>query len=166
MGALAEKLDNMVAAANSPDQKISAKVSQRSKITLKFSPGSYETYSQGSLEHQLARLAELTWIKWQRGYEEALHSRNMRVMKPELAKDEATRKFLENRLDIESFGESDDGFVRVKTRGLRQWKVKIKPDILPELDEETFSRSCMKAVATVIADYNQKNEAYKKELYL
>ena len=166
MGVIADKLDNMAIKANSPDQNIAAMISNRTKVSLKFNPNTYNSYSEGSLEHQLSRLAELAWINWQRGYEEVLHSRDMRVMKPSLAKDEDTRKFLENRFDIESFGSSNDDNVRVKTRGLRHWKVRIRPGTISELEEETFCRSCLEAVAMVIDDYNIKNEAYKEELHL
>lgn len=167
MGIVAEKIDAMVVKAPSPDHQILATLHNRSKLSLKFrSPETYESYDEEGLEYQLGRLAGVLWARWQRAYTEVLESENMQVMTRSIATDEATREYLDGMFLVDVIGKSKDERIRAKTRGLREWKVRIEPGTVQQLDETEFIKGCLEAAANAQALYNQQNEQRKQELGL
>ena len=165
MGIVAEQLEGLTVTAVSPDGRITARVSKRSSLSLKFQDGSYQQYSTESLEHQLSRTATTLWVEWQRGYAETMKRLDLRPLTKELAVDEATRRFFIERVDITGHGMSGGKVVQAKTRGLKEWEFRIKPGSLAALPEQEFIGEALSAGAKARNAYMAKLETLKRRLF-
>ncbi|MBN1170985.1 MAG: hypothetical protein JXA67_02320, partial [Micromonosporaceae bacterium] len=140
---ISDYLDKMVVTALSPDRNIRARISDYTNVELGFRPNVYDRYSESDLSHQLARLGLLTWVSYHRGRTEA-YQKSQGLSADELAEAEkpspdGRRQRYEKTLnEITGVGVSAGRVVRIRTTGMMQWEVDLKPGALRQLTEDRF----------------------------
>lgn len=132
MASIGDYLDKMVVSVTSPDRNIRARVTNAKDVEVEFAPRAFERYDEERLSHQLARLGVSAWVGYHRGRSEA-YRKSLNLSSDELAaaekpSDDPHRRRYEEALNaIEAEGLSTRGMLRVRTRGMMQWKVDIAP---------------------------------------
>lgn len=166
MGRIADRLDAMTIKANSPDGTIRSTLVGRSQLSLEFTSGGYERRDERELEHQLAKLATLTWTAYFRGYTEVVTSEGMTVMAaPEDEWNSHDRRYQEELREVEGRGESKNGHVKARTLALLRWQVRIKDGAVRKLSEPEFVNEALTAAGRAIKDYRVKSTQLRKEFF-
>lgn len=163
MSTLRERLDALTVEATSPDGQIKARLSGDDDLTVAFKPGSFDGYSERALEHQLERLAVLTWVQYRRGYFKALNP-------DEPLSDKTTtpthwnakyRQYHEEVAEMVGQGKAPSELFEVRSKGLAFWKVRIEDGALKQLGEERFIGELLVAFSRVRADSERKRTLLK-----
>lgn len=165
MSTLRERLDALTVEATSPDGQIKTRLVGDDDLTLAFRPGAFDKYDERGLEHQLERLAVLTWITYRRGYFTALHPDD-----PDAAKEAQKphwntkyRRYHEAVAEMVGKGPAPSGLLEMRSKGLAHWKVRIQDGALKRLGEEQFIKEALAAFARVRADSEMKRTLLKDE---
>lgn len=163
---IAEKLDGLTIRASSPDGNIRSVLEGRTKLRLEFRPDGYRAYTERELEHQLSRLATLTWTSYRRGYTEIVTSAGLEVVfEPGDEWNSHDREYQKVRLEVEGRGESGDGTVRTRTQALLRWQFKIKDGTVKRLPEADFTRETLSAVRLAIKDYQSQSAELRQKYF-
>lgn len=163
---IAEKLDGLTIQSSSPDGRIRAVLTGRTNLKLEFWPGGYGEYTERDLEHQLSRLATLTWTGYRRGYTEIVTAAGLEVvLEPGDEWNSRDRRYQEERLEVEGRGESARGSVRTRTLALLRWQFKIKDGTLRAVPEAAFVREALGAVGLAIKDYRSQSTRLRQEYF-
>lgn len=166
MGILADRMDALRVRVSSPDGKMTAELSGRSRIDLTLSRDAYLRYSEATLETQLIAMARLLWAGRTREYfaalSEALGQTVTREERPIGRQDIA---FHEGRDALTAQGRSTDGRVRVQVRGMRDWDVRILPGTVRSLREPEFADRVREAAHDLIQDQFRQVGRLRQEVY-
>jgi hypothetical protein len=157
VGEFADRVDSMRVRAVSPDGTISAELYDRDQLSMTFRPGFYDQCSDQDLERRLGALASLLWVARTREYN-AIYS--------ELTGDHSTgespavsdtdRAWRAERDNVEAYGSSSDGRVRVRAIGLRDWQVSVQPGTARRLDEAQFAAAAAEAAGELVRDQSAR----------
>ncbi|ADD44552.1 hypothetical protein [Stackebrandtia nassauensis] len=157
MGEIADSLAGLTISVVSPDNQLAATVRRRREVTVHFRPGSYERYDARTLETQLSQLFTLVMSGYRQGYMSVMEAHDMTVMADASDVDtEAGRIVRRRRDETVALGESAQGMVRAKTRGLSEWRFKIADGALSRLSEEQFTAEIHGAFMNVMADWSRR----------
>ena len=166
MNVLADRLDSMKVRVSAPGGKLAAELRNRSEVELRFARGSYQWYSERSLETQLASLGKLLWAARMKGYHlavsEALGEPVAREAPPVTPRDQA---FYAARDRLVAEGRPADGRVAVAVRGMRDWQVTIANGTLRALNEDEFAARVNEAAGKLINDQQMKVWELKQRYY-
>ncbi|MGH3389976.1 MAG: hypothetical protein ACRDOO_13990 [Actinomadura sp.] len=166
MGVLSDRLDSMRVRVPSPDGMITGELRNRMEVRLSFASGSYRQYDIPTLERQLVGLARRLWAGRTRKFYEALSEAFGETVtgesRPVSPRDVA---FHAARDELVVQGRSADGRVRVATRGMQRWRVKITDGTLRTLSEEEFSVRVSEAAAALIREQLEKVRELKQQFY-
>lgn len=147
MALLRDRLSSLKVNVTSPDGQLKARLVGGNDLTLAFRPGTYRHYNERDLEHQLERLAVLTWVGYRRGYFEAMAETSGQtvdeVQKPHW--DAKYRRYYEAVAEMVAKGESPSGAIKARSKGFAFWKVRIEDGTIEAFDENRF---LSEAVAT------------------
>lgn len=170
MSTIGQLLDKMVIRATSPDGNIRSTITNDVDVDVAFRPGSYAGYTRESLSHQLVRLAALTFTGLHKGRDEA-YKNSQGLSDQEVAEsgaphwDANRRRYDEALSDIEAAGISRNQLIRIRSKGVLQWKVDIKPGALERLDESAFRAELHSAIAALLGDRSRKIIVLKSEYF-
>lgn len=163
---IAERLDKLSIRSSSPDGNIRSILTGRTNLKLEFRSGGYEANTERELEHQLSRLATLTWTSYRRGYTEIVTSAGLEVVfEPGDEWNSHDREYQQARLEVEGRGESGDGTVRTRTQALLRWQFKIKDGTVKRLPEADFTREVLVAVRLAIKDYRSQSSELRQKYF-
>lgn len=166
MEGLSDRLDRMRVVASSPDGAVTAELRGRADVHLTFVPGRYRTYDEAMMEQQLTGLAQRLWARRMREYyaavSEALGETITKESPPLSPRDV---KFHEARGDLVAVGESADGRIHLRLRGMRSWTVQIKNGTVRALSEDEFAARVREAARLLINDQFAKVRALKLKIY-
>lgn len=166
MGIMRDRLDNMVVRVASPDKQIIATLSNRDQVDVEFRPGAYRRYVDGSLEHQLARLASGVFVGYRRGYFQALGEATGEAIRgDETEHDEARRRFQEARRKVVACGASMGQWLNIETRGMASWRVSMRDGTVATLSQEQFLLELNGCVQDLLIDYYEKLIRLKDEFF-
>ncbi|WP_213452293.1 hypothetical protein [Rhizomonospora bruguierae] len=158
---VSDYLARMVVEVRSPDQQITARVTNYTQVDVSFRPEAYDRYREDDLAHQLARLGGTAWVAYHRGRSEAYRrSQNLTAEELRAAErpptDPKQRAYEEELNAVEGVGRSPDGAVRIDARGMTQWTVRIAPGTIRRLAERAFLAGLHAAVEGLFADRQMK----------
>lgn len=157
-----------VITAMSPDQCISATLSNNTDLEIRFRPRMFDRYDEATLSHQLCRLAQATWVARQRARDEA-YRRARALSSDELAaarrpSDDPRRRAYDEALNrVEGQGVSADGSIRIRTQGMLHWRFEITRGTPQRLGEEAFVAQIGSAYKALLADRELKITVLKSE---
>ncbi|WP_244615695.1 hypothetical protein [Stackebrandtia albiflava] len=151
---MADRLSSMVVDVRSPDGRIRATLRHRDELTLYFSGDAYRHYQERTLEYQLARLATLMWVDYQRQYDEAVAA----VVGHPVEEDRESwnanrRRFREEQAETKASGMSPGNVVYVENVGMRNWHVVVRDGTVARVPEEEFAAECVGAFHTLMRDH-------------
>ncbi|MBN1171903.1 MAG: hypothetical protein JXA67_06985 [Micromonosporaceae bacterium] len=152
----------------SPDRCIRALVSNYLDVEVSFRPGALARYREEDLSHQLARLGVLTWVGYHRGRSEA-YRRSRGLSAEELAAAERPsadpqRVAYDKALNaIEGRGVSSGDAIGIRTVGMMQWWVDVRPGSIRQLGEKTFLAEIHSAITSLLHDREMKIVVLKAE---
>lgn len=159
-------LDGITITAKSPDGKIECELADGRDIIMDFAPGGYRRYTERELEYQLTRLVAAMWTAHQRAHFAVLSEGAgypVRGEPSDLGLRE--REYVERRAQITAESRSQSGRIIVSTTGMTRWDVRIKPDTVREVDEETFLHDAWSAFATMMRQYQQQVAVLQDEIF-
>jgi hypothetical protein len=160
----------VLASAASPDGNIHVRIGRPEDIEVTFSRGAYRRYDEGTLARQLGRLAALGWVAYDRARTEE-HRRALGRGTEEFAedmrypKDERRQRYDADLAAVEAQGGSPSGLVRVRAKGMLQWRVAIEPGALRRLAEDGFLRELNAAVHALFTDREVQITVIKSRYY-
>lgn len=140
MGEFAEHMSRLRISVSSHDAQVKAIVTKarRVNIAIGIRPGCYKRYSDGELAVQLSSLYTTAW----NGYREGVARIRQAVSGEPPAEvphwDTRRRLFRELRDGIQVEGHACGERIRVRTVGLREWRVDIAEGTIDRLDERAF----------------------------
>lgn len=166
MGLVSDRLDKMITEVSSPDQQMSATISERDRVELRMRPGAYQRYDERGLAHQLGRLASLAWVEYRRGYLRVVsEATGQPAGDNQTEHDSRRREFQRARAEVSAVGASPSGHIRVVSQGLVHWQVTIRDGALRQLDEERLLAEISTAVQALLTDYYLKMVRLKDEFF-
>ena len=155
MSAYGDLMASMSITAVSPDGKLMAVLTNRTDVRLRFRGASYRHYTDAELGEQLtavttrlftgrsrARAAIMTELN---GHRVADEDRTTRL-------DRRERRFRVLRAELVARGTSAGNLVRVSGRGMREWRVAVRPGTVDLIDAEQFADELRTAVTGYFAD--------------
>lgn len=148
MSSLAQRLDSISFRVFVPGAEISAQLRDRKQVTLAFGNGVYRQASEKDLEHYLGTLGRLLFVQWVREYQSARgedYGINLGT--------QADRDYEAARSDIVAMGQSPDGRVRIRSRGMQSVEVTIADGTVREVSEAEFVGAVRHAVTMLIDDH-------------
>ena len=169
MGVLSERLDTLQVRVCSPNGRLTAELNGRTDVRVTFAPGAYRRYHERTLEGDLAGLAALLLAARTRSYYQALSEAFGTPMHGEPpALSLRDREYEAARKDLTVEGRSRDGRVRIATRGLQSWSVRISDGSLRSLGEEEFGCRLTEAAGALIGQQTAgirdlKNRIYRRQ---
>lgn len=167
MVSISEYLDKMVITVTSSDGNIRARVSDYTKVEITMRPGSLQKYTEERLGAELSRLGLTTWVAYHRGRSKA-YQMSKDLSEEELAaaerpsEDPRMRRYEAELNAVEGVGVSPRRTVRIRTKGLMEWKVDVKPGAIAA-GEQAFLTELNAAVAALIGDRQTKIIVLKSE---
>ncbi|MGH3729324.1 MAG: YbaB/EbfC family nucleoid-associated protein [Micromonosporaceae bacterium] len=158
-------LDGMTFTVKSPDQHVTCELADGRDMTMDVAAGRYRRYTERELERQLSGLLTSFW---------SAHRQAHLMMLSELAGytvrggsqggDRRARDFVEERGAVRVDGKSASGRIALTATGMRNWSVRIKPDTVRTVDEETFLYDFWTAFTAATNDYHRKVAELKREI--
>lgn len=166
MGEFADRVDTMRVYASTPDGTIRADLHDRTQLALRFREGFYDQCADHDLERRLAVLAHLLWVARTREYN-AIHSdlTGDYSTGEDPPVDETELAWRSERDNLEAYGSSSDGRVRVRSIGMRDWQVSVQPGTARTLDEHQFAVAAAEAAGALIDDQFAKLAALSNKHY-
>jgi hypothetical protein len=167
MASIGEYLDRMVIEVLSPDRNITLTLGRGTEVDLRFRPGVLVRYDEPRLEHELSRLAQRAWVARQRGFDEAYRRANALAPGEQIPESDDPRmaQYRQRLGDVEGEGVSARGTVRLRTRGMLQWNVTIRPGTIQRLGEEYLLSELKSALAALLLDREMKIILIKAEYF-
>lgn len=154
MGELAERLSLLGIEARSPDGGLTATVRGRGEVRVSFARDSYSRYAAAGLARQLEQLAALAWARYRRRYLQIVAA--YVNAGDETAESEEDRIFRQRLEQLTVSGVSGRQWVRVRSRALVSWEVRIAGEPVGSLTEQEFLAELDSAVAGLLADHRAK----------
>jgi hypothetical protein len=170
MGVLADRLDRLVFTVHSPDRQISATLSDRDHVDLRFQPGAYRRYDERALAHQLTRLAVAAWVESQRQYRAVFSEATGEPFSGQkLVRGSMRHRYHGDLTALEAEGWSGSGWVGIWTQGLTHWDVMIMPGAIRSLTQDEFAAELAEAVQSLLTShrwevYRLRNEHFDLQL--
>lgn len=169
MGELNDRLANAVARAQSPDGLISASVTgggDSIEVTMRRS-GAYRRYTDDRLAHQLGQLARLTATEHLRLERTIVAAAFGDSMSPDdgFDPDPVLRQYRQAITQLVTCADSDDGRIRLTTRGMVSWEVRIATGTVRRRSESEFLAQLHGAIGNLFADYQGKVMVIRDDLY-
>lgn len=153
--------------ATSPDGQIRAAFGhQGEKVEIAFQAGTYISYSETSLAHELSRLAMRVTASYVRAQEKPFDEEI-----PDVLHDDGIEYGLEDReyrrrvAAIKTGAKSSDGRVMVASQSLARWTVRIAEDTVRRVSEERFKDGFLSAIREVLAQHQFEVMKLKDEYY-
>lgn len=168
MGRYAELMQRMHVRVSSPDGNIVGVMDGTSGGSLAFEEGSYRTYTERSLERQLAALGKLMVVGRRRAQREALQTATgfaAAADDPAESDDPKHRRYLERWAQLTCEAMSPGECVYLSATGMRDWTVVIKDGTLRRLDETELLAEVHGAVMRLLDDQRDKENALFHEIY-
>ena len=156
MPAFTDVVDALETTVSSPDGRLTARVFARRKAELSMPRYAYRRYDRVDLERQLGQLAKLAFVAYRRARREALERELGEPVGDADTWDVAKTRYREELRNLNLDAESEGGWVRVRSRGLIDWRFELAPDTLDAIDREEFLTEVNGAVAAVIARQREK----------
>ena len=140
MPSFMEQMNELTVTVTSPDNQIKARLVAGKDLTLAFRPHTYARYREAQLAEQLAQVGKLIWVGHRRGYVKAFNISRGRAEGETLRPhwDAKYRRYDQAISELVAYGESPSRCVRVKSKGMVSWKVKIADGAIAAFDEEAF----------------------------
>ncbi|MEV6636525.1 hypothetical protein AB0M54_37870 [Actinoplanes sp. NPDC051470] len=166
MGELADRVETMRVRATAPDGSLTAELYDRDQLTLTFHNDYYRQCDDDDLGRRLAAVASLLWVARTREYERIYSDVTGDYSTGEgPPATERERDWRAERDAIEAHGASEDGRVRVRAVGLRNWTVTIRPGTTRTLDEQQFIAAAGQAAGALIRDQFTRLAALSNKYY-
>lgn len=164
-GELADRLDRMIVRATTPDRSVTAELRGTDDIRIEFAAGCYRRAAEADLERRLAQLGRATWAAREKGYRAAVEAEGGRVLGREQATDPLDRRWYDGLDSLVAEGGSSDGSVRATVRGMREWRVTIRPGTLRTLHEDQFAARVVEAAKALLAGQRTRAARLWQETY-
>ena len=166
MGLVADHLDSLTVRVTSPDNRITAQLSNRTQVAFEFRPECYRDYSESELERQLGKTCRLLWVGYTRGYTAVMDSVGLTFKtRPSQAKTPAERRFLTERTQLVAVGATSRRLVRLRTVGLINWEFRIVEGTVKRLSEKEFLSELHQAGRALLREFNKKMVFLKDDCY-
>jgi hypothetical protein len=166
VGNVADHLDSLTVRVTSPDNRIMARLANRTQVTFEFRPGAYDEFDERTLEYQLGKLCRLMWVGYTRGYSRAMEKLGLNFrMNPKYAKTPQERRFLTERTQVVAIGATEKRLVRIKTVGLIEWEFRITDGTIKKVAEPEFLLDLHTAGRTLMRDFNKRMVFLKDDCY-
>lgn len=171
MGSIRDYLDRMVIATTSPDRQIHARVFDYTQVEVSFVPGTFDSYDEERLSHQLSRLGLTTWVAYRRGRTEAykrsqnLSSDEVKAAQSRPSHDPRNARYEEELNKIEGEGVSTNQAVRIRTVGMMQWTVDVRPGSLRQFGEQAMLAEIHSAFQALLSDREVKIIILKSDYF-
>jgi hypothetical protein len=162
MGELADRLGRIVTYASSPDGRIHLDLRGSADLRVSFDPGSYRSYSEERLGHQLSQLGALAWVHYHRAYVEVIDEFLVDPVRVTSTEDAAYRDRVE-QLSVR--GRSPEGALAITSRALLRWDVTVAPGAIGEFTEREFLAELHAAVGDLLADHRARTALLRAEVY-
>lgn len=166
MGVLSDRLDGLQVRASSPNGKVTAELNGRADVRVTFAPRAYVRYDEAGLASDLTKVAAQLMAARTRLYHEAVSEAfqmPLRREPPPLSPRD--REYDAARDDLLVEGRSSDGRIRITTRGLRSWRVRIAEGTLSRLTEQQFSAGVAEAACGLIEQQMSRIRGLKHHVY-
>ncbi len=160
MSSLAERLDGIRFRVFVPGVDISAELRDRKNVTLAFGNGIYSQASEKDLERHLGTLARLLFVQWVREYQSA-RGEDYGIK----LGTQADRDYEQARAEIVAIGQSDDGRVRIRSRGMQSVEVIVAAGTVREVSEVDFVGDVRQAVTMLIDDHMTQILELKRRIF-
>lgn len=141
----------------------------QTSIGFRFLYDSYEVYYREGdpalLAHQLARgatLLALAYIKARRAVMDAHGFDRYTAVDPPISP--RHREYLERGAELIADGESADGRIRVRTRAMQDFKVRLAPETFRTFNQTHFLVAANSAVVDLKTNYTQVLRELRHEL--
>lgn len=163
MGVFADTVKESATTVYSPDKNIRCVLKGMNSATAKFRPGSFKSYSEIELEHQMLALIKQMVLAREKTRIEALKKATRREhLEPFVPPDAKMRKYYEKHKELTGFGGND--CIKVYSSPGMSWKVKIRPGIIESISEDEFLNKATEAVKVSISDLRSKSIALRAEI--
>jgi hypothetical protein len=160
-----DPLELITVTVTSPDRRISATVSDGDKVTLRFVTGTYRRYDERTLGHQLAQLATVAWVNYQKSYFKAFSAAAGQTLRGDDR--EYTPEGLAYKRGLAGLrceGDSDERSVHLESVGLVHWQVEIGDGACRALTEAQFLAEVSSALRALLTDYYRQAEDLKDRI--
>lgn len=166
MGEVAEKLSALAVTGASPDGNLTARIRAGEPAELTFRPGTYESYTEPALAHQLARLATLLYLGHERGVQRVMDEAGLhRATNPSQARNDTQRRFLEQVQSVAATGTGPRGLVSFEVAGMASWRCEIAAGTLRQLAEPDFVAEATAAARALLRASRYEKALLKNEFY-
>jgi hypothetical protein len=158
-------LDQVSAESHSPDGQITATLTGRDQVRLRFQRGAYRRYDEGDLGHQLSQLATRTWVDYQRKAFAALSEEiGQTVRGDERSDSQKATRYHDALAAATARGTSEDGWIEITSTGLVRWRVRVYGGACTRLREEEFLAEAGSALADLLEDFYEQRRALRETI--
>lgn len=114
----------------------------------------------------MSRLLTLMSTGYRRGHGKIMEEANLvSVIDPKDARSEAQRRYLEGVKSLVVVGRTQQGMVRVKSTGMRNWECRIAEGTVDYLDEAGFVEEAEAAIRSLLSNYRREIMFLKDRCY-
>lgn len=171
METITEGLNGIEVTVMSPDGRIEGHLRGIRSVAFRFRLNSYEThYRHGDvavLEHQLSRGATLLATAYIKARQELMKRHGFTVFSSShQPSTRRHRELLKKGAELVATGSSGSGEIQAKSRALREFKVRIRPEVLRKADQAGFLQLANAAMVSLRQDYDRVLKELRHQLYL
>lgn len=144
MGEVADRLSAMTIVTTSPDGAIIARVKAKHPDSVEFRTGAYPRYKKSDLEYQLAALARMSFTRYQKDVGRIMEDAGLDVpLDPRRARNIGQRDYLRALATLKVIGPRRDRLVVFGVNGTANFRCRLAPETLDDLDESAFVAACL-----------------------
>lgn len=166
-----DELDAIDVTVTSPDGRIEGRMRSLNKVAFRFLHDSYEKYYRHKaaelLAYQFERGAMLLSAAYMKARREIMRRHGFERYtegRPPYAR--RHREYLERGAKLVAEGSTADGRIKVRTRAMAEFKVRIDPVIPKRCDQAEFLQLANGAMIALNQEYRRVHSELRHELYL